>query len=178
MGQCILSAFLLKDSMPLCSRLSLFPYSCTYSHEKNRRRVVFNFNVYLGKLFFPGQYPEAAESGKAPKPKRVSQTRDSPVLLTLLPIFYCRWGFQELLVRLVRGKEWRSDFACPRASRENRWHIQNKIVQGESIYKEVFTKRWLEASTVLPGGSNSWGVTSPRSKETRDWRSHQSSEGE
>lgn len=53
-----------------------------------------------------------------------------------------------------------------------------KIVQRESMYKEVFTKSWVEASTVSPGGSSSWIVTISRSKEARDWRSHQSSKGE
>lgn len=46
------------------------------------------------------------------------------------------------------------------------------------MYKEVFTKRWVGASTGSSGGISSWAVTTTRSKEARDWRNHQSSEAE
>lgn len=73
MGRCILSAFFLNDSMILCSRLSLFPYSCTYSCEKNRRRLVFNLSVYLGKLFFFQANPQGLQ-----RVERLQNQKDCP----------------------------------------------------------------------------------------------------
>lgn len=108
--------------------------------------------LFLGASCHPLAKPRTAEDGEAPNPQRLLPDRGSLALLTG-SLSHFSIAFKTSKSPWPDGSgvgnEDLKGFHCTRAAAENRWHTQHGTVRGESIYKEVFTEKWVKDSNDL-----------------------------